>query len=297
MTSKLFVLILLCIYAVSLNANAAENKFILKVSTFNIQGAPFPFSFSKTKRFKKIGKDLKIARKQGTSPHVLLFQEAFTKKRNIINSIANYPFQYLGPNKTQIIPHKNRKRESFLNSGLMAISEFEALDISEFKFGYQNCEGVDCYSNKGLQAFTLEIPNAPFKVRIINVQLQNRTKYEQMRLSQIDLMNRFIEENSNKEDIVILVGDFNFGPKRDSYEYFRQIFPNFNLSGEVCLNPKNWCKIKEGTDLKSIFSGSSDHLFYKSSNKIFKIKPVWLEKNMKKVSDHNNFQVHYELSW
>ena len=93
--SFLFCFLLLPSFFFSSKSHAGE--FVLKVLTYNV--ADLPLKQPNYKRFKTIGRILRARRAEGTAPHVVLLQEAFTRNSYKIVHKAEYPYSYKGPRK------------------------------------------------------------------------------------------------------------------------------------------------------------------------------------------------------
>lgn len=265
-----------------------SSEFSLRVLSYNIKGTPFPASRNHW-RFKEIGKQLLEKRKSSHGPHVVLFQEAFIKKAKELNRFAKYPYEL------------SARSENILDSGLMAFSEFPIEHIHNFEFKDSDCSSYDCLAKKGAQIIKLAHPLFKDGIYILNTHLQSggSEKADRIRKQQIDEIYTVLNEKVDLEnDLLFLIGDFNFKPERESFHYFKKLFPKALHSGEDCLT-RSLCKISLKTLDEEVVEKTHDHHFF-ISNQTY-VVPLFLDRNFREkvkgkfLSDHFGYEVHYMI--
>jgi endonuclease/exonuclease/phosphatase family metal-dependent hydrolase len=211
---------------------AAASGATLSVMTYNVHGLPWPAARGRHKAFREIERQLTDLRAQGTQPHVVVLQEAFTPKAKLIGARSGYRFVVDGPARTDrnaAVPtegerafekagslFKGEKGTRLLDSGLQILSDYPVLSVKRLSFPAFACAGYDCLANKGALLVTIAVPGSATPVTIATTHLNAcivsgvalpRTLIAYQR--QVDALTQFIAANRDPRLPLIVAGDFN----------------------------------------------------------------------------------------
>jgi endonuclease/exonuclease/phosphatase family metal-dependent hydrolase len=277
-------------------ATALAGASTLHIMSYNIKGLPTPILSSdyKDERYPLIGKLLAKRGSEGKAPEVVVLQEAFSDpSTKLIEAAAvAYPFTAEGPQARSILG---------VNSGLYILSKHKILKRATRAFGGEHCLSWDCFSNKGVQMATVEVPGLPRPLEIYNTHLQAGREDTAVRQAQVKILLEFFEKEHVPGNPVVFAGDFNFRPglKQKSYFDFAE-GTKFQHAGKICL--ERGCA--KGTDngWHGIWERAVDHQFFSATGPV-KITPVYVERTYREpvdglvLSDHPAHEVRYDLQW
>lgn len=274
----------------------------IRVLNYNIKGTPGIVGGNSKEKLKKIRDAIREQVNNGTAPDVIMFQEVFSgdakKAIRSLNEDGYYPYMVLGPGADGFS----------YSSGLTTLSKIPVITHSKISYGSQNCSSSDCYANKGAHLVILKSDGWPQPIVVVNTHLQATKEYEVSRINQMKILSRFVSEELLKLEAsydkvsVIIGGDLNTKPDRNSYSVFKSLFPDFMNVGEYCLAGSNSCSIHSNTTPDLLLTNTKDHQFFRNSKKLT-IKPVNFVRNFStevdnlELSDHKGYQVDYNLSW
>ena len=275
---------------------------VLKVLSYNIQGLPWPFALT-AKRFKDIGKVLEQRKKDGTAPDLVLLQESFIPKTKDLRKYADYPYVAKGPGLCARM-NTGRIACALGNSGIYILSLHPIVKQARTGFSKKHCGTADCWANKGVQMALIAPEGLPFQIPIFNTHMQANDPYEADRIAQNSIIKTFLDEKNPEDLPFIFAGDFNFRPNLQSFHDFVQKTGLLDV-GQFCLNPgQTECKIEEHSVPGEVFGGTVDHHFIRNvEGAEYSIQPIYVEKNFKEPingrmpSDHEGYEVHYEIRW
>lgn len=193
----------------------------LKILSWNIYMLPYISLFNDNdKRAKAIAERL-----SGSDYHIIVFQEAFSRKcRNILsrNLMAAFPYQY-GP--------VNEARFSLrTNSGLWVVSKFPLQKLGQLEFS--KSKGYDAVARKGAALFEGSFKGSKFQILATHLQAMDSQALRELQCAEIreHLLNPFF----HKEIPQFLCGDFNID-MYDTTDYQRMLkildATNGSLSG------------------------------------------------------------------
>ncbi|MEZ4743122.1 MAG: endonuclease/exonuclease/phosphatase family protein [Bdellovibrionota bacterium] len=270
-----------------------SNSYILKVLSYNVKSLPFPApgSLDRKKRMKRIGNQLAKRREEGNQPDIVLLQELFKSKSNLIGK-AKYPYIQRGP----------EEGNKMLSSGIFTLSELPITYEYGQAYPEDACGDWDCKANKGFTHSKIQIPGAPEAINILNTHMQALREQSQPREAQIRMVAKYIEENIPKDELVIFAGDFNLKIDRPGYPIFKEL-TGFTDVGEYCTTNDNCQAVKLAEQEDGIFyQHTNDHHFGRVG-KTIKAEPLCIDRatNPKgkkgEDSDHMGYEAHYRVTW
>jgi len=274
----------------------------LSVLTYNIEGLPWPARSGRAEDLSRIADQLQSLRNEGRQPHVILFEEAFSKAAKAVAIKAGYRFIVDGPAasdvgapQTSAADRAFRAAARFLSgeklgkwhdSGLRIASDYPVLDVK--RMAYPTCAGMDCLANKGLVLVTIAVPGAPQPVAIVATHLNSRRAsrvssersfYAYQR--QIDALSDFVRANIAPGMPFIVAGDFNAEDERRAYLLQRAAGWRADVRAalDTCLAAADQCQAdnrddlafsrRRGRDWQLFASGGSASLKLKSMAALF----------------------------
>ncbi|MFN8670707.1 MAG: endonuclease/exonuclease/phosphatase family protein [Candidatus Sericytochromatia bacterium] len=177
------------------NNQPQANKFIeLNILSYNVWGVPkiagvYNVTKDQDERFGYIGDAI-------NGFDIVNLQETFGDNVNLITDKASY------------LTKERLDNSSFLayNAGLTTLSKYSIVKKDYIKFS--ECEGADCYSNKGVFFVRFNVPNFG-EIDVYNTHYQASAKNENIRITD----NREFEMLVKRNDVgnpTIMTGDFNF---------------------------------------------------------------------------------------
>ncbi|MEX0300432.1 MAG: endonuclease/exonuclease/phosphatase family protein, partial [Kordiimonas sp.] len=239
----------------------ADGGIDLRVLSYNINGLPAPIKTGKQPHYKRMVEMLKERRAEGSQPHVVLLQEAFDKKSEIVAKETGYKYVLKGPTRkdesTRGQAHwvqKTRKAyasfsdpQKFLGSGLWILSDYPIVDARHKAFNSDECAGLDCLSNKSIILARILVPGLSTPVDIVNSHFNSRRSAKapdkavfKAHQKQTDTLKWFLEKTDSGNPKII-AGDFNTKESR-RYQYFKQTVGGID-AGEVCLRLSSQCDV------------------------------------------------------
>lgn len=190
------------------NCNSKSN---IKILSFNINLLPHTF------------KKLDFLEKLILTHEIIFLQEFFTniwfcKKKWLINFCKEYNYNVVTNDNIDLLNYK------FVDSGLVILSKYKILDTINYNFNFS--EEIDKFSNKGILYAKIKIDNTIINLFNTHLQAQytNKISINSIKKSQLSELNLFINQIIEKNNNIIVGGDFNISPQ-NSNDYFK----SFNL--------------------------------------------------------------------
>ncbi len=291
----------------------------LRILTYNINALPSPVKRHKTSRLNRIAQILKERRAQGTQPDIVVLQEAFGSRCDVIIEQSGYKYVVRGPGrKTGKLARgtswgveggrsytKRLKPQKFMGSGLIILSDYEIKNPVFTTFGGKACAGLDCLANKAIVMTEISIPGMDTPINLVTSHFNSNRSAKApgaVRLrahqKQTDILAKFLSRTTNMDAPLILAGDFNTKlPVR--YQYFREEI-NALDAAETCLTTGMNCVLGGETLPSEVLYLTDDKQFYRSGSATL-LRPVFIERNFREqldgrdLSDHDGYEVHYAL--
>lgn len=290
----------------------------LRVLSYNIQALPPPIKKGKAPLFERIAELLRERRQNDTHPHVVLLQEAFDSKSDVIAETSGYKYILRGPGrktnaklgKAHWVPQTRKAYVSFtdpqkfMGSGLMIMSDYPIVAGHHKSFHSDECAGIDCLANKSIQLARIEVPGVGQPIDIVNSHFNSRKSAAaptritlKIHHKQTDKLKWFLEKAS-KGNPLIVAGDFNT-KQPERYSYFDRTLGLID-AGKVCLSDTGRCKVAEHTEQETILFNTNDKHFYSGSKRVA-LHPYFIERNFsekldgRELSDHLGYEVHYTV--
>lgn len=292
---------------------------VLRVLSYNIQALPPPIKSGKEPLFVRISELLRERRAQGNHPHVVLLQEAFDSKSNVIVETSGYKYVLKGPGRKKPaklgeahwVP-KTRKAyvsftdpQKFMGSGLVILSDYPILAGMHKAFNSDECAGLDCLANKSIQMARIEVPGVKQPVDVVNSHFNSHRSAAaprqitlKMHHKQTDKLHWFLGKVGQGNPMIV-AGDFNT-KQADRYAYFDKILGLFDAA-KICLSSADDCRIPATTETDAILYNTNDKHFYVGTSQV-SVQPSFIERNFdeklhgRELSDHLGYEVHYMLS-
>ncbi len=291
----------------------------LSVLTYNINALPSPVARNKTPRLNRIAQILKQRRAAGTQPDIVVLQEAFGERCDVIIEESGYKYIVRGPGRKEGRSKeatswkveggksyaKTPKAQKFMGSGLIILSDFEITNPKFYTFDGQSCAGLDCLANKAIIMGEISVPGMAMPLQLVTSHFNSNRSAKApgaIRLrahqKQTDTLAKFLSRLSTTTAPLIIAGDFNTRlPER--YQYFREEI-NALDAAESCLETGLNCVLEANTAEAEILYHTADKQFYRSGTTAL-IRPIYIERNFKEslqgrqLSDHTGYEVHYAL--
>ena len=290
----------------------------LRVLSYNIQALPPPIKKGKAPLFARIAELLVARRADGTQPHVVLLQEAFDSKSNVILEKTGYKYILKGPGKKTKAKlgqahwvQKTRKSyvkftdpQKFMGSGLVILSDYPIIKAQHKSFNSDECAGLDCLANKSIQLARIDVPGLSQPLDVINSHFNSSRKAKaakriarKVHHKQTDKLKWFLEK-TNVGNPVIVAGDFNT-KRPNRYDYFMETIA-LTDAGKNCVEADGECEIGVDTSLDTLLLNTNDKHFYAETEQVH-ISPHFAERNFreklngKDLSDHLGYEIHYTL--
>jgi len=304
----------------------AQDTTELSVLTYNIEGLPWPARSGRSEDLSRIADRLRALRADGRQPHVVLFEEAFSRDARAIARTAGYRYIVDGPTASEVSKpsiadrafraaarfFKGEKSGKWQSSGLRIASDYPILDVK--RIAYATCAGMDCLANKGAVLVTIAVPGVAQPVAIVDTHLNSRRAarvsvdrsfYAYQR--QVDALSDFVRANVPAGMPFIVAGDFNAGqePRRRDYllhqaAAWRSDMP-VRAALDTCLQAGDLCATanrpdlafnqKRGRDYQLFASSGSASLTLKSMAALF-----GHDQDGRMLSDHVGYAATYLLS-
>ena len=155
---------------------------------------------------------------------IICLQECFGafnyRRDKLIRYAKSVGFEYHA-----IGPERNIFKGKYADSGLLILSRFEILESRTIQFS--NSVNTDRFAAKGSMYVKLDVYGSPYYVFNTHTQAsytENLTESDvgvMVRKTQLSQIKEFIENAIQKEDKVIVVGDFNVNSRLYPWEYER----------------------------------------------------------------------------
>lgn len=262
----------------------------LSVMTYNVAGLPFPVALNRTSSLQEIGLRLANLREQGTQPHVVLLQEAFTPEAKSIATLAGYRYVAFGPaaadaNDTDrtAMPGVFRSAASFIkgetigkwqDSGLVVLSDFPIVRTAKMAFAPDACAGYDCLAAKGVLVTWIRVPGASKPVAIANTHLNSR-KATGVSIARADMayaeqcreVRAFLGRTVDRDTALVFGGDFNIGHFANRIALTTGPAPLVPGGQEVIAQEAGVAPPRPlNADLKSVIKRGKDKQFYRPAS-------------------------------
>lgn len=286
----------------------AQEPVSLSVLSYNIEGLPWPARANRRPDLARIAAQLQQLRAAGQQPHLVLFEEAFSRDARAIAAKAGYRYIADGPRAsdagarpTSVADRAFVAAAHFLSgetwgkwrgSGLRIASDYPILDVRRMAYPAYACAGLDCLANKGVVLVTIAVPGVSQPVAIIDTHLNSRSAarvpadrsfYAYRR--QVDALSDFVRANIQPGAPFIVAGDFNAGQEPRRRDYLLQQAAGWRTSEPVrsaldtCLQEGDQCATanrpdlafsqKRGRDYQLFASGESANLTLQSMAALF----------------------------
>jgi endonuclease/exonuclease/phosphatase family metal-dependent hydrolase len=225
-------------------ASARPFDGTLSVLTYNVEGAPWPFAWNRPAAFVRIADRLRMLRRAGRNPQIVVLQEAFTEDAQAIGRETGYRYVVDGPSEADTngaVPDaadgrfaaaaswwRGETHGHELGSGLMLLSDYPVVRVRRIAYPAFACAGYDCLANKGALLVTVRIPGAPSPVDIVTTHLNSRhssgvsddrSLYAYTR--ETAFLSAFINRWHDPAYPLIVAGDFNAGTARPRWSALR----------------------------------------------------------------------------
>lgn len=302
--------------------DAGSAAVTLRVLSYNINDMPRLFGGRRSARLDYIGQDLARRRAEGTAPHVVLLQEAFTRRGERLVELAGYPHVRKGPGRhdraeparlsrriysSHIRVPRREPRGVLTNSGLYVLSEYPIIEHNVEMFGEDACTGFDCLANKAVLHVRIEVPGLDEPLDLLTAHMQANISSEsspKRRLAvhwqQTGIIRNFLKRvlNGSRRE-AILAGDFNLRAPIERYDHFVQEIGALNL-GLICVQDPDGCVIGRGTTPQELWRYTNDYHF-KIEGPNLSITPLHMVRNYdqrldgRPLSDHLGFEAVYRI--
>jgi len=299
-------------------ATAPAGVSTLKVLSFNINALPPPIKKAKPAHYARIAEILRERRAAGTQPDIVLLQEAFDGRSDIIAETAGYKYVLKGPGRKDRSKKgaahwalKTRKGyaafqspQKLTGSGLVILSDHPILEARHKAFDSDMCAGIDCLSNKAILFAHIDVPHMEGGLGVINSHFNSKRSAKapgritfKAHKRQVETLGWFLGKVSGDTPMLI-GGDFN---TRDNsrYSYFRETIP-YDDTAELCIIDIVHCRIGAETAPGMVLYDTSDKQFV-GRGTAASLSPVHIERNFaemidgKPLSDHLGYEVHYRI--
>lgn len=210
----------------------------LSVLSYNIHGVPWPIATHRPSALRHIGETLAAMRRAGDQPHVVLLQEAFTRRAKDIASLGDYPFAVTGPTRhDRLGASADAEQRSFSthdrsakgehdgtieDSGLLVLSDYPIVEVRRMPYPRFACAGFDCLANKGMLLVRVMVPGSAEPVDIIDTHMNSRgasgvadVRSDLAYHWQAQSLRQFVTANVPADAPAIVAGDFNIGVASD----------------------------------------------------------------------------------
>lgn len=310
--------------ALPITVDAAGHAGVeLRVMIYNVEGLPWPARKNRGPKLDEIGQELAKLRAAGRAPHIIMTQEAFTRRAGRIAEAAGYDFTQPGPDRkarrtlaaAEIDPEfmkgrrfgKGEKIGKRLGSGLNIWSDFPFVRSRAEPFSKNSCAGFDCISNKGALAAAIAIPGVPQPVLFITTHINSQgssgvspDRRDTAHAYQTAENGMFLEAVRASGEPMIFGGDFNMRGNRTRFSVFAETGP-FQLVHKVCAQQIVPCDVKLSFDGDEPWMDTQDLQGYDDGS-IVRIRPTRIEAmfdggDLPMLADHDGQMVTYRLSW
>ncbi len=296
----------------------------LRVMTFNVAGLPQPIRRTRDDALSLIGEELRRQRLQGTAPHIVVVQEAFTDDARAIGRQAGYAFERFGPDIDSAAPyapatpapallakrhlHKGEGFGKVLGGGLAIFSDLPISTAAATAFGARDCAGTDCLANKGVLLANVRVPGIASGIDIATTHMNSfkdagkpyaRSLIAHQRQS--DTVSAFLRAKSRADAPLILAGDFNAAETYDRHAYLARQLRLQQEVMESCARSKG-CLLALGKLNGPFWQSSLDLQWLRPGGDaaVAPVKVNWAFDQPvagTRVSDHKALMVTYRIRW
>lgn len=219
----------------------------LSVMTYNVKGLAWPIAWGRDDALAQIGDRLAAMRRNGSQPHILLLQEAFTPQAAAIAQRAGYAHVAGGPDVTLRSPlaipdaaraflstprwDRGERMGKQMGSGLLILSDYPVIGVNRLAFPDFACAGMDCLANKGVLIAHFAVPGFARPVSVVNTHLNARkaalveiARSQEAFARQAELVSRFVDTHVPRDHALVLGGDMNIGGDADRKSAFFAAF-------------------------------------------------------------------------
>jgi endonuclease/exonuclease/phosphatase family metal-dependent hydrolase len=257
-------------------------------------------------------------------PDVLLLQEAFVPSATRLVRRIGYANFVRGPlpgdRSTIEVPPPPRRfvRErrrfkgerwgKWINSGLVAASDYGIVANVAEPFRRRSCAGWDCLANKGMMLVTLELPGVPDPVLILNTHLNSRgssgvkpERSDYAHRRQVREMAALLARDWPTGRPLIYAGDFNARGSEMRFDYKDRRLPG-ELAHRFCHDLPDRCDVRMSWDSDEPWRDTQDLQGFVGGSRV-DVVPIAIEAEFdapvdgQMLSDHDALRVTYRLSW
>ncbi|MDP8994582.1 MAG: endonuclease/exonuclease/phosphatase family protein [Pseudomonadota bacterium] len=307
--------------AVRLSEDGATATVQLDVLTYNIEGLSWPARGGRAASLAAIAERLRQLRETGQAPHVILFQEAFSRAASRAVHATGYPNIAAGPRRSENRgrregpslpgrrrPHRGEVGLKLATGGLAIASEYPIVAITSEPFPRRSCAGLDCLSNKGVLHAEIAIPGLPGTLHLLNTHMNSAgasrvpaRRHHAAHREQTRFIAGFLDEVVGFGHPLIFGGDFNMRHSELRFDTFERAQP-LEVVHRYCMDPANGCDVRMSWDGDAPWMDTQDLQLFWSTPHV-SVRPVRVEAMFDggpsgpRLSDHDGFRVVYELSW
>lgn len=290
------------------------------VLTYNIEGLPWPGRSGRARHLQEISRVLRQLRAEGQAPHIVLFQEVFSRAARRAVEETGYPTLVPGPEARDrrpapvngSLPGRSRPLKGelglrALSSGLVIATDFPVLAHKTMPFPRRSCAGYDCLANKGVQLARLRIPGLPGFLDIYNTHMNSQDtsgvpepRHLAAHQAQTVALSAFIARNSDGPEPFIFGGDLNMRHSEPRFAELQRLKP-IHIVHRWCVERPAACDVRESWDGDEPWMDTQDlQLFWPGAH--VDVRPAVVEAMFDgaaepRLSDHDGFRVRYTLSW
>lgn len=305
---------------IRLSEDGRTASVLLDVLTYNVEGLPKLTRSGRRDPLQEIGDHLAALRNAGTAPHVVMFQEVFSRRARSAVLSTGYPSLAPGPSVRDRppssddprLPGRRNPRRGELglklsSSGVLIASEFPLLTTGVLPYARGSCAGFDCLANKGVAFARMAIPGVPGPVDLYSTHMNSmgasrvpERRHLAAHRRQAHELGDYIAANSPAGVPVILAGDFNMRQSPDRFEHFA--VARLELVHAFCIDNRELCDVRISLDGDEPWMDTQDLQLFASGAPV-RVRPVRIEamfdgsEGSPKLSDHDALRVVYELSW
>jgi endonuclease/exonuclease/phosphatase family metal-dependent hydrolase len=292
------VFIFFCVFVFYVSQVFAQIKSNFSILSYNIKGLP-PIAAPgwKNERFAIIAQRLADRVADGTAPDIVVLQEVFTKESQSVLARSGYPYISQGPTRNGNGPGGSFQK--LFSGGVYILSLHPILESGLAHFAQGECATWDCHANKGLHYIKIQLPGINNTITVFNTHLQAGKDHDAIRLSQLKVVESFVNQNTRANEILIFGGDFNSSPLLSSFNVIKTIL-RASTVGEYCTSPLSDCQILNNTPIEDLLNSAVDHIFYRTSN-TSSVIPMYTMRNFteifddKTLSDHLGFEAGFHI--
>lgn len=295
------------------------NPAVLRLLSFNINALPNAVKSGGDEQYARIAEILRERRAAQTHPQIIVLQEAFNAKADVIQNTTGYRYIVRGPGRRDVSKKgkahwtlRSRKPyaafddpQKLTGSGLVILSDYPIIEAQHKAFDSDMCAGFDCLSNKAILLARVAVPGLENPIDVVNSHFNSRRKAGaptrwtlEAHQRQTDTLDWFLSKVHSGNPIV-LAGDFN---TRQSarFAYFREKIA-LQDTAEVCLSLTGTCGVDAETKIDEILYDTNDKQFFNGSQS-HGLTPVHIVRNFteqidgKPLSDHLGYEVHYRIT-